>query len=91
VAAILLGRMGLTASQAINAYQKLEPILSVQSTKDEDERRRNTEAFKTVFTGVLEKAGFTADSPMMDKAAPKTLVLISQPSLRSLPTVSCGL
>jgi hypothetical protein len=72
VAAILLGRMGLTTSQAIDAYQKLEPSLSVQPTKDEDERRRNTEAFKSVFTEVLVEAGFTADTPMMDKTAPKT-------------------
>jgi hypothetical protein len=72
VAAILLGRMCYTPSQAIAAYLKLELALSVQPTKDEDERRRNTEAFKTAFTEVLVEAGFTADTPMLDKTAPKT-------------------
>ena len=72
MAAILLGRMGLTPSQTIDAYLKLDSALSVQPTKNEDDRRENTDAFKRAFTGVLEEAGFTANTPMFDKAAPKT-------------------
>jgi hypothetical protein len=64
--------MGRTPSQAIEAYLKLESALSVQPTKTEDERQRNTDAFKKAFTEVLEEAGFTPDTPMLDKTAPKT-------------------
>jgi hypothetical protein len=64
--------MQLTPSQAIDAYLKLDSALSVQPTKDEDERRRNTEAFKKAFTEVLEDTGFSASTPMLDKGAPKT-------------------
>jgi hypothetical protein len=80
--------MGHTPSQAIDAYQKLEPTLSVRPTKDEDERRRNTEAFKSAFTEVLVEAKLTADTPMMDKTSPKTLVYracVSSCSLFMLP------
>jgi hypothetical protein len=73
---ILLGRMGLTSSEAINAYRKLEPVLSVEPTKDDEERKRNSEAFEMAFREVLSDAGFDADTPMIttDMTKGKTLV-----------------
>jgi hypothetical protein len=70
--AILLGRLGLTPSQAIKAYLTLDAALSVSPTKDAEERQRNTEEFSTAFCQVLESVGLTAETPMMDADAPKT-------------------
>ena len=69
--AILLGRVGLTPSQAIDAYQKLEPSLSVGPAKDDQERKRNSEAFETAFSEVLSDAGLEADAPMITADATK--------------------
>ncbi len=65
VDALLLGRMGLTPSQATDAYLKLEPALSVGPAKDDDERKRNSEAFETAFLEVLSDAGLEANAPMV--------------------------
>jgi hypothetical protein len=65
VDALLLGRMGLTPSQATDAYMKLEPALSVGPAKDDDERKRNSEAFDAAFLDVLSDAGFEANAPMV--------------------------
>ena len=62
---ILLGRLGLNSSEAIEAYQKLEPALSVGPAKDDEERKRNSEAFEAAFREVLSDAGFEADAPMI--------------------------
>lgn len=68
---ILLGRLHFNLSQAIAAYIKLLPALSVGPTNDEEEKRRNTALFNTLFTKVLEEAGFNADTPMVDDKGPK--------------------
>jgi hypothetical protein len=65
VDAILLGRLGLKSSEAIEAYRKLEPALSVDPAKDDKERKRNSEAFEAAFCEVLSDAGFEADTPMI--------------------------
>jgi hypothetical protein len=65
VDAILLGRMNLTPSQAIDAYMKLEPALSVGPAKDDDERKRNSEAFDAAFREVLSDSGLEANAPMV--------------------------
>jgi hypothetical protein len=57
--------MGLTPSQAINAYLKLEPSLSVGTAKDDQERKRNSEAFETAFREVLVDSGLEADALMV--------------------------
>ena len=62
---ILLGRLGLKSSEAIEAYQKLEPALSVGPAKDDEERKRNSEAFEAAFREVLSDAGLEADTPMI--------------------------
>jgi len=64
--AIFLGRLGLTPKQAIEAYLKLEPALSVGPAKDDEERKRNSEAFKAAFIEVLSDANLDADAPMLD-------------------------
>jgi hypothetical protein len=65
VDAILLGRLGLKSSEAIKAYRKLEPALSVGPAKDDKERKRNSEAFEAAFLEVLSDAGFEAEAPMI--------------------------
>jgi hypothetical protein len=65
VDALLLGRMGLTPSQAIDAHLKLKPALSVGPAKDDDERKRNSEAFDVAFRGVLSDAGLEPNAPMV--------------------------
>jgi hypothetical protein len=63
--AILLGRMGLTPSQAIDAYLKLEPSLSVGPAKDDQERKSNSDAFEAIFCEVLADTGLEVDAPMV--------------------------
>jgi hypothetical protein len=63
---MFLGRMELTPTQAIEAYLKLEPALSVVPAKDDEERKRNSDAFEAAFTQVLKDANFAADAPMLD-------------------------
>ena len=76
---ILLGRLGLKVSEAIEAYQKLEPALSVGPAKDDEERKRNSEAFEAAFREVLSDAGFEADTPMIttDTTKARTSVPLS--------------
>ena len=64
--------MELTPTQAIEAYLKLEPTLSVGPAKDDEERKRNSDAFKVAFTQVLLDANLDADTPMLDPNASKT-------------------
>jgi hypothetical protein len=62
--AIILGRMGLTPSQVIDAYLKLEPSLSVGPAKAQ-ERKSNSDAFEAAFCEVLADAGLEADALMV--------------------------
>jgi hypothetical protein len=63
---ILIGRLRLSPSKAIEAYMKLVWALPTEPAKDDEERKRNTEAFKVAFTEVLEEAGFEPNAPMLD-------------------------
>jgi hypothetical protein len=72
VVALLIGRLRLTASKALEAYMKLMPALSVKPTNNDEERKRNTVLFETLFLEVLSDAGFEADSSMLDDNGPKT-------------------
>jgi hypothetical protein len=62
---ILFGRLGLRSSEAIEAYQKLEPALSVGLAKDDEERKQNNEAFEAAFRQVLSDTDLEADTPMI--------------------------
>ena len=68
---ILIGRLRLSPSKAIEAYEKLVPVMPTQATKSEEERKINTEAFKAVFVKVLEEAGFDENTPMQEKDGAK--------------------
>jgi hypothetical protein len=68
---ILLGRLRLSASRAIEAYIRLVPVIPTQAAKSDEERKRNTEAFKAVFVEVLEGAGFNENTPMLEDDGPK--------------------
>jgi hypothetical protein len=72
VVALLIGRLRLTPSKALDAYMKLIPSLTVKPTHDDKERKRNTVLFEKLFLEVLSDAGFAADSPMLDDNGPKT-------------------
>jgi hypothetical protein len=69
--AIFLGRLELTPAEAIEAYLKLEPVLSVGPAKDDEERKRNSKAFEAAFIQVLLDAKLEADAPMLDPDSSK--------------------
>ena len=68
---ILIGRLRLSPSKAIEAYEKLAPVMPTQAAGNEEERRRNSEAFKAVFLEVLESVGFDQNTPMLEKDGAK--------------------
>jgi hypothetical protein len=68
---ILIGRMRLTPSHAIEVYMKLEAVMPKKPAKDEKEKEENSMAFKTAFEEVLKEAGFEADTPMVVENMPK--------------------
>ena len=68
---ILIGRLRMSTSKAIEAYQKLVSVIPTQAAKSEEERKINTEAFKAVLIEVLEEAGFDQNAPMLDKEGAK--------------------
>ena len=74
---ILIGRMRLSPSQAIEAYMKLEAVMPTKPAKDDEERTRNSTAFRTAFIEVLKEAGLEADAPMVDENMPKMWVTTS--------------
>ena len=67
IVVILIGRLRLSPSKAIEAYMKLAVVMPKEPAKDEDERKENTEEFKAAFIEVLEDAGFDQDTPMLDE------------------------
>jgi hypothetical protein len=68
---ILIGRLRLSPSKAIEAYMKLATVMPNGPAKDDEERKRNTEAFSDMFLGILQEAGYDADTPMIDDSMPK--------------------
>jgi hypothetical protein len=68
---ILIGRLRLSPSQAIEAYMKLETVIPKNPAKDDKARTQNSIEFKAVFTEVLKEAGFEPDAPMVDENMPK--------------------
>jgi hypothetical protein len=71
IVVILIGRLRLSPSQAIEAYEKLAPVIPTQAVKSEDKRNTNTEEFKAVFIKILESAGFDQNTPMIDNDGAK--------------------
>ncbi len=69
---ILIGRLRLSPSKAIEAYMKLAAVIPNAPAKDDEERKRNTEAFKTTFVDILREVGLDHDTPMIDDSMPKT-------------------
>jgi hypothetical protein len=67
IPALLVGKLQMNASEAIEACMKLEPVLSFRPTEDEEERIHNSEAFKKAFTEILEENGFDENSLMESK------------------------
>jgi hypothetical protein len=68
---ILIGRLRLAPSKAIEAYMKLVAVIPNEPAKDDDERKKNTEEFKAAFMEVLEDAGFNRLTPMLDEKGTK--------------------
>jgi hypothetical protein len=69
--AILIGRLRLTPSKAIQAYMKLMPALSLEPASDDTQRKRNSETFRTLFQEVLKDSGFEPVEPMLDNDGAK--------------------
>ena len=84
VDSILLGRLGLKSSEAIEAYQKLEPALSVGPAKDDEERKRNSDAFEAAFREVLSDAGFEADTLMVTTDTTKARTSVASSTLNAM-------
>ena len=68
---IVIGRLRMSTSKAIEAYQKLVSVIPTQAAKSEEEMKSNAEAFKAVFIDVLEEAGFDQNTAMLDKEGAK--------------------
>jgi hypothetical protein len=68
---ILIGRLRLSPSQAIEAYMKLDAVIPKEPAKDEQERNKNSAVFKAAFVEVLKETGLDADTPMVDENMPK--------------------
>jgi hypothetical protein len=68
---ILIGRLRLSPSRAIEAYIRLVPAIPTRAAKSDEEKERNTEAFTAVFVEVLEDAGFNQNTPMLDQDGAK--------------------
>jgi hypothetical protein len=71
IVVILVGRLRLSPSKAIEAYEKLLSVIPTRAAKSEAEKRTNTEAFKVVFIEVLQSVGFDQNTPMMEKDGAK--------------------
>jgi hypothetical protein len=67
VVVILIGRLRLSPSRAIEAYTRLASVIPTQAAKGDEEKKVNTEAFKVVFIEVLNDAGFDQNTPMLDE------------------------
>jgi hypothetical protein len=68
---ILIGRLRLSPSKAIEAYMKLVAVMPKEPAKDDEERKINTAKFKAAFVEVLEDAGFDQNTPMLDEDGTK--------------------
>jgi hypothetical protein len=68
---ILIGRLRLSPSKAIEAYMKLETVMPKEPAKDDEQRTINTGKFKAAFAEVLEDAGFDENTPMVDEDGTK--------------------
>jgi len=69
---ILIGRLRLSPSKAIEAYMKLAAVMPNTRANDNEERKRTSEAFRITFLDILKEAGFGPDTPMIDDSMPKT-------------------
>jgi hypothetical protein len=64
IVVILIGRLRLPLSKAIEAYMKLAAVMPNAPAKDNEERKGNTEAFRMTFIDILKEAGLGPDTPM---------------------------
>ena len=68
---LLIGRLRFSLSKAIEAYMKLMLVIPTEAAKNDEEREKNSEAFKVAFLEVLQEAGVDPNAPMLDESAPK--------------------
>jgi hypothetical protein len=71
LAVILIGRLRLSPSQAIEAYMILDAVMPKRPAKNDEESSQNSTAFETAFLEILNEAGFESDTPMVDDDMPK--------------------
>jgi hypothetical protein len=68
---ILIGRLRMSPSQAIEAYMKLEEVIPKKPAKDDQERSQNSIVFNAAFSEVIKEAGFEVDAPIVDENMPR--------------------
>lgn len=61
---MLLGKLRLSPSQAIETYMKLKPVLSIGPAKNEEERKENTEILEKALADILGDTGLDAKTLM---------------------------
>jgi hypothetical protein len=64
IVAILLGRLGMKPSEALDAYRTLHDSIATQPAAKEEEKVKNTEMFIGAFKQVLESANVPVDTVM---------------------------
>jgi hypothetical protein len=68
IVVLLLGKLQLTPSRALKAYEALARFIPVKPIQSEEERKVITDAFTRAFTEVLEDAGLPTDAPMNSRS-----------------------
>jgi hypothetical protein len=62
--AILLGRLGMTTTQAINAYNSLSTVLVTEPTEAKEDRDMNGRRFMDSFQSIIVEVGYHAGASM---------------------------
>jgi hypothetical protein len=64
ILALLLGRLQMTVSDAIEAYISLESVMATQQTEIKEERSINTHNFAKAFKKIMDDRGLSEDALM---------------------------
>ncbi|PVF92431.1 TPR-like protein [Serendipita vermifera] len=89
--ALLLGRLKMNTTQAIQAYNSLAAVLATGPTGSKEEREINMNRFKDAFKRVLVEAGYAVDSLMGPGTEGGARCKVAVCVLDSLNTTSCQL
>lgn len=68
--ALLYGRLRMSPSEAIIAYTKLLQAMPIRQAETNEELIENDDKFSSVFIGILEDVGLSANAPLRDDNLP---------------------